>query len=74
MGATDGAWSLWRLDLGGNGGQSWGTHVIRWEERIAIVVRMGTHGRIALLLTQADEPPLVADELRPLFAMRLAVA
>jgi len=36
-----------------------------------MVTQVRTHGRFALLLTQADEPLLVAGELRLLFTKRL---
>jgi len=67
--------------LGSNGDRSWGTRDVRWDGRIAIVARVWTHGQLAPLLTQADEPPLVAGDLRLatcdlrlLSAKRLAVA
>jgi len=68
------------MSPGAGGGLVWVVTVAKAGEpatfvgtEIAIVARMRAYGRIALLLTQADEPPLVADELRLLFAMRLAV-
>ena len=59
--------------LGSNGDRSWGTRDVLLDRRIAIVARVRTHGPFALLLTQADKPSLVADELRLLLAEHLAV-
>ena len=61
------------LVVGSNGDRSWGTCDIRWDGRIVIVAQVRTHGRFALLLTQANKPPLVASKLRTLFAKRLVV-
>ena len=53
--------------------RSWGTHDVPLERGIAIGARMRTHGAFALLLTQAEAPPLVAAGLRLLLAKHLAV-
>ena len=58
--------------LGSNGDRSWGTRDIPMDVRIAIVARLRTHGPFALLLTQADEQPLIAGELRLLLAEHFA--
>jgi len=50
------------------------THNVRWDGRIPMVAQVPTHGRFVLHLTRADEPPLVAGDLRLLFTKRLAVA
>ena len=59
--------------LGSNGDRSWGTRDLPLEREIAIVARVRTHGPFARLLTQAEELPLVAGELRLLLAKHLAV-
>ena len=61
------------VGLGSNGDRSWGTRDTPLDGRIAIVARLRMHGPFALLLTQADDPPLVAGELRLLSTEHLAV-
>jgi hypothetical protein len=55
----------------------WAVAVAKAEEPVAFfctgVTRVRTHGPFALLLTQADEPPLVAGQLRVLLAKQFAI-
>ena len=59
--------------LGSNGDRSWGTRDVPLERGIAMVSRVRMHGPFARRLTQVEEPPLVAGELRLLLAKYLAV-
>jgi hypothetical protein len=56
-----------------NGDQSSGSSDVPLDGSIVIVARVRTHEHFALILTQADESPLVAGELRLLLAEHPAV-